>query len=74
MNIRKRAREESEVETGALADILFFLRTGHFLQAIHVILFDYCSLNNDYYLLDHTNLDYLSDSTNYYSSSFLFFY
>ncbi|MDH4461626.1 MAG: ExbD/TolR family protein [Spirosomataceae bacterium] len=25
MNIRKRAREESEVETGALADILFFL-------------------------------------------------
>jgi biopolymer transport protein ExbD len=25
MNIRKRAREQSEVETGALADILFFL-------------------------------------------------
>ncbi len=25
MNIRKRSREESEVETGALADILFFL-------------------------------------------------
>lgn len=25
MNIRKRSREDSEVETGALADILFFL-------------------------------------------------
>ena len=25
MNIRKRSREQSEVETGALADILFFL-------------------------------------------------
>lgn len=25
MNIRKRTREQSEVETGALADILFFL-------------------------------------------------
>jgi biopolymer transport protein ExbD len=25
MNFRKRAREASEVETGALADILFFL-------------------------------------------------
>ena len=31
MNIRKRAREQSEVETGALADILFFLMMFFFM-------------------------------------------